>query len=358
MAFLNERYELQKTFDDLRTQGTIPEGFQRLIDTHFEQAPAGQNEVLLNTNHRLVARRSSRRPCSPLASVLRLLVNNALSTAGATLPRDVQRQQVDDLDWIAEALWGATSPDEKVHAMAADSDDREAELDDLEQKHDSFSDACQMRSALRVAQEIARIAKQEQLVVPYLNARFKMMNKARSVLDPDLGCEIAVELVSFLESEDRARLIQPDLPQDEYAQTVAWMSSCAYDNLAVHTANRQGYNSPGMQACISSGLEICRRTGKLQCIACFREYATEVYRAADDLDMALHSARLVSGQPDDSPGTLSALERRRRRSRTVADERADRAGAGGVSSKSGFGSRLSQSQRRRTGFGGLLLEID
>ncbi|MCY2967426.1 MAG: ATP-binding protein [Planctomycetota bacterium] len=109
MAFLNERYELQKTFDDLRTQGTIPEGFQRLIDTHFEQAPAGQNEVLLNTNHRLVARALEQKTVSPLASVLRLLVNNALSTAGASLPRDVQRQQVDDLDWIAAALWGRTT---------------------------------------------------------------------------------------------------------------------------------------------------------------------------------------------------------------------------------------------------------
>lgn len=187
--------------------------------------------------------------------------------------------------------------------MAADPKSREDELELLEQKHNAFSDACQMRSAMRVAQEIARIARQEQLVVPYLNARFKMMNKARSLLDPELGCEIAVELVALLESEDRARLIQPDLPREDYAQTVAWMSSCAYDNLAVHTANRQGFNSPGMQACINSGLEICRRTGKLQCIACFREYATEVYRAGDDLDMALHSARLVSGQPADAPGS-------------------------------------------------------
>ncbi|MCY2967425.1 MAG: hypothetical protein NT069_27955 [Planctomycetota bacterium] len=182
-------------------------------------------------------------------------------------------------------------------------EDREEELNLLEEKHDAFNESCEMRSALRVATEIARIAKQEQLVVPYLNARFKMMNKARAVLDPDMGCEIAVELVALLESEDRARLIQPELPREDYAMTVGWMSACAYDNLAVHTANRQGYNSPGMQACISSGLEICRRTGKLQCIACFREYATEVYRAADDLDMALHSARLVSGQPADAPGS-------------------------------------------------------
>jgi molecular chaperone HtpG len=106
MAFLNERYELARTFDDLKKQGTIPSGFQRLIDQHFEDAPTGKNEVLLNRNHRLVRRALSQKTSSPLASVLRLLVFNALSTAGSALPRDAQRQQVEDLDWIAEALWG------------------------------------------------------------------------------------------------------------------------------------------------------------------------------------------------------------------------------------------------------------
>jgi hypothetical protein len=106
MAFLNERYELLKTFDELKKQGTIPSGFQRLIDAHFEAAPSGQNEVLLNRNHRLVKRALEQKTSSPLASVLRLLVLNALHRAGASLPRAVQQQQVEDLDWIAEALWG------------------------------------------------------------------------------------------------------------------------------------------------------------------------------------------------------------------------------------------------------------
>ncbi len=106
MAFLNERAELSRTFDDLKKQGTIPAGFQRLIDSHFEEQPAGQNEVLLNRNHRLVGRALSQKTSSPLASVLRLLVVNALTAAGATVPRQAQAQQVEDLDWIAEALWG------------------------------------------------------------------------------------------------------------------------------------------------------------------------------------------------------------------------------------------------------------
>jgi HSP90 family molecular chaperone len=106
MAFLNERYELSKTFDDLKKEGTVPAGFQRLIDQHFADAPAQKNEVVLNTNHRLVARALSQKTSHPLASVLRLLVLNALNAAGAAIPRTAQLQQVDDLDWIAEALWG------------------------------------------------------------------------------------------------------------------------------------------------------------------------------------------------------------------------------------------------------------
>jgi hypothetical protein len=106
MAFLNERYELARTLDDLKKRGTIPSGFQRLIDAHFEDAPTGRNEVLLNRNHRLVGRALSQKTTSPLASVLRLLVGNALTTAGAATTAAAQRQQMEDLDWIAEALWG------------------------------------------------------------------------------------------------------------------------------------------------------------------------------------------------------------------------------------------------------------
>ena len=42
----------------------------------------------------------------PLASVLRLLVVNSLNSAGASVNHQSQRQQMEDLDRIAEALWG------------------------------------------------------------------------------------------------------------------------------------------------------------------------------------------------------------------------------------------------------------
>lgn len=106
MAFLNDRHELQKTYEELKRQGTVPAGFQRLIDSHFEGDEPARNEVLLNRNHRLVKRVLEQRPGTPLASVLRLLVVSALNSAGAAVPREAQSQQSDDLDWIAEALWG------------------------------------------------------------------------------------------------------------------------------------------------------------------------------------------------------------------------------------------------------------
>ncbi len=106
MAFLNERSELLKTLEDLKQQGTIPSGFQRMIDAHVGDHPSGRNEVVLNRNHRLVARALAKSTSVPLASALRLLVGQALSSAGASPTRTALRQQGEDLDWIADALWG------------------------------------------------------------------------------------------------------------------------------------------------------------------------------------------------------------------------------------------------------------
>lgn len=106
MAFLNERYELAKSFDELKQRGEIPTGFQRLIDSHFENAPSGENEVILNRNHSMIARTLSQQPGTPLSSVMRLIVVNALNSAGAATPSPARRQQQDDLEWIAECLWG------------------------------------------------------------------------------------------------------------------------------------------------------------------------------------------------------------------------------------------------------------
>ncbi len=105
MAFLNERYELSKTFESLKKDGDIPAGFQRLIDAHFRQSPTDKNEVILNRKNPLIERALSRGTSSPLASVVRLLVRSALHSAGATLDNSSQSQQLEDLNWISDALW-------------------------------------------------------------------------------------------------------------------------------------------------------------------------------------------------------------------------------------------------------------
>lgn len=109
MAFLNERRELRRTFDELKKEGNIPAGFQRLIDNELSGEAVEGNEVLLNREHRLVARALQQPTGTPLGSVLRLLVLSALNAAGASVDRSAYEQQADDLDWIAEALWGRQS---------------------------------------------------------------------------------------------------------------------------------------------------------------------------------------------------------------------------------------------------------
>ena len=104
MAFVNERYELSKTFDELRENGELPRGFQRLIDQHFQRSPAGKNEIVLNSQHRLVRRALEQGTTSPLANVLRILVIAALSKAGARVQMAAQEMQAEDLEAIADAL--------------------------------------------------------------------------------------------------------------------------------------------------------------------------------------------------------------------------------------------------------------
>jgi HSP90 family molecular chaperone len=105
MAFLNERHELLRTFEDLKKSGEVPSAFQRLIDQHFADDRPMKNEVLLNRKHPLVKRALDQKSSHPLASVLRLLVTQSLAAAGATVPDEARRQQAEDLDWVGEALW-------------------------------------------------------------------------------------------------------------------------------------------------------------------------------------------------------------------------------------------------------------
>lgn len=147
-------------------------------------------------------------------------------------------------------------------------------------------------SGIKLAREAKRIAKTHNLLMPYLRACFHITNDSQSTYECQSGIDEAIEIISYLESEDRARKFQSDYDPEEYAYTVHWLSACGYDNLGKHTAEKNGYNSPLVHGAVDDGFHICRRTGKLECIDCFREYATEICVAADDLDMAFHYANL------------------------------------------------------------------
>lgn len=183
----------------------------------------------------------------------------------------------------------------------SESDDIDQRLEALFAQVDELTDHCRYRSAVRVANEIRRLAKSERRLPEYIRGLFIAMNYGVSTLEPEIGRDHALELIALLENEDRARQFQPDLDEDQYDWYRSRFSSCAYDNFARAVANIQGFNSDGMHACINDGLQVCRRTGKLECLKCFREYAAEVYEAADDLEMALHNARLGIAHQDPGP---------------------------------------------------------
>ncbi len=172
--------------------------------------------------------------------------------------------------------------------------DLDERVSDLHEKAGKYLEDSLFLSAYRVYGELKRLGRAEQRAIPYINALFHQMDLAQSLLDPRTTRANAVELIALLEDEERARLLQPDFPQEAYEAEQAWMTACAYENLAEATGMLEGYNSEGMHQCITDGVEVCRRTGKLACVGCFREYAAQVYTAADDLDMALHHARTIA----------------------------------------------------------------
>lgn len=174
-----------------------------------------------------------------------------------------------------------------------ETDDVDARLRELEvAKHDAIRRQ-HYRTAIRLAGESRRTARAGHRLEPYVWALHTMMNNAPALLDPAAGQDAAIELIAVLESEERARQIQPDLDPGEYDWLVSRVSSCAYDGMGRSVALARGCNSEGVHDTVAEGIQVCRRTGKLECINCFREYAADVLRAADDLEMALHHARQV-----------------------------------------------------------------
>lgn len=184
-----------------------------------------------------------------------------------------------------------------MSAPDAEPNDVDAQLQAIHERCGELLNKCHYRSAYQAYVELGRLARREGLAIPYIVSVFHQMDLAKDQLQPQTQRERAIELLGLVENEEAARRIQPNLPEWLYEYEAGWRTACGYENLAEAAGTIDGFNSEGMHAIIAEGLQVCRRTGKLQCIRCFREYATDVYAAADDLGMALHQCQAILDHP-------------------------------------------------------------
>lgn len=171
-----------------------------------------------------------------------------------------------------------------------DPDELETRLEQLGSQISAAMGESRNRTAVRLCSEARRLAKVERRLGPYMRSLY-LFGEAVDEFAPRECIEASIELIALLEDEDRARAFQSDFAEEEYEYNRTWMLPRVYKHLANATAHVSGYNSPGMHQCITDGIEVCRRMGDRDGIILFREFAVEVYRSADDLDMALHFAR-------------------------------------------------------------------
>ncbi len=148
----------------------------------------------------------------------------------------------------------------------------------------------QDRTFVRINSEIRKLSRQERKLGNYLAALGGSLEVVLS-FTPQEAVDTAIHLISLLENESLAREIQPDVPLPEYEYWQSVLLPDAYHELATAMATVHGYNSKSMHQCIADGIEVSRRCGDEVARVRFREFAVEVYRSANDIDMALHFAR-------------------------------------------------------------------
>jgi tetratricopeptide (TPR) repeat protein len=175
------------------------------------------------------------------------------------------------------------------------------ELKQLADRYRQCISDCQFRTGLQVAREWGRTAKNQHRVVDLMLALHYQAHIGLEVLDPQASRAAALELIVLLQDEEQARRVQPDLNESQYHEACYHLTTCAYDHLAEATGLSAGFNSPGMQACIQEGLQVCRQTGKLDCLKCFRLYAADVYNAADDQAMVRQQCQWLLERKEDDP---------------------------------------------------------
>lgn len=173
----------------------------------------------------------------------------------------------------------------------------ENEIDqELEQLSSAAGDhiaKCRAKSCFDEFGELRDRAEREGRAIFYIHGTFFQMTQAANLLDFHTTKERAIKLISLFQKPEECFKIQPDLSQEWFDYIVHDLSSCVYENLADAAGQMEGFNSKGLHESITGGIQICRQTGKLGCIQCFREYAGDVYLAADDADLARHQCQTV-----------------------------------------------------------------
>lgn len=174
----------------------------------------------------------------------------------------------------------------------------EKELEALNDRAGDLMEKSYCESSFRLFGELRQRAKSERSLAYYVFGTFCQMTLAHRQFQFEVVRERAIELIAIFENEEQARKIEPELDLEEYEGLRYQMGACAYEVLAEATGELEGYNSEGMQECLTGGIEVCHRIGKLSCVGCFREYAYDIHQAADDYELARFHCHQVMKQGD------------------------------------------------------------
>ncbi len=180
-------------------------------------------------------------------------------------------------------------------------DSIEKELSGINDAAGDLMESAFCASAFKLYGELRSRSRSEGQLSYYVFGTFFQMTLAERLLQFETVRERAVELIAIFEDEEQARKIEPSLDLDQYESMIYSMGACAYEVLAEATGALDGFNSEGMQDCLTGGIEVCHRIGKLSCIQCFREYACDTHTAADDYELARFHCNQVLGQESEFP---------------------------------------------------------
>ena len=134
-------------------------------------------------------------------------------------------------------------------------DSIEKELSDLNESAGDLMEAAFSVSAYKLYGELRSRARAEGHLGYYVLGTFFQMNLAQRLLQFETVRERAVELIAIFEDEEQARKIEPSLDLDQYENIIYSMGACAYEVLAEATGDLDGYNSEGMQECLTGGID-------------------------------------------------------------------------------------------------------